>query len=371
MNLCIISESKSAEKPESFIKVHKDFLEGNVHFLYGGTLPKYSEKYGPLEKYPTFWKRITARLGAKRLDTPLIAGLKHYLKTEKIDVVLAEYGTTGAQVFPVCQELGIPLVVHFHGYDISKKEVLAYHNTLYSKMFAYASAIIAVSNDMKEDLVAAGASLEKVVVNPYGPQEKFFHLHPDFASNSILAVGRMIDKKAPYYTILAFQKLIHEFPDLKMVMVGSGYLENAMRNLVFGMGLEKNISIKGWIQHSELEDYFKRAFCFVQHSVVAEDGDSEGTPVGILEAAAAGLPVVSTKHKGIKDVVIDSKTGFLVEEHDVEGMYQQLKKIVVDRKLATQMGSSGRNFIKTNFDLNKHISILQTLLYQACLTKNI
>ncbi|HMO34114.1 MAG TPA: glycosyltransferase [Lacibacter sp.] len=365
MNLCIISESRSAERPESFIKAHKEMLDGNVHFLYGSTLPLFSEKRGSLARYPGLSERFLIALGCRKAESPLISGLRHYLQSEGIDIVLAEYGTTGAQVFPVCRALGIPLVVHFHGYDISKKEVLEYHRTLYPELFSYASGIIAVSEDMREDLLAAGAPSEKVSVTPCGPNDKFFQLQPDYTSNTILAVGRMVDKKAPYYTILAFRELLQDFPSLQLRMIGSGYLEYAMRNLVQALCLQDNVHIQGWVQHDEIEQNYQNAFCFVQHSIVAGDGDCEGTPVGVLEASAAGLPVVSTRHKGIKDVVREGVTGILVDEHDVQSMTKALKKLAADRAMAASMGLEGRNFVQANFSMEKHISVINQVVRQA------
>ena len=70
----------------------------------------------------------------------------------------------------------------------------------------------------------------------------------------------------------------------------------------------------------ELVQHLKSSTAFAQHSITAENGDMEGTPVGIVEASYAGLPVISTFHAGIPDVINNRETGLLVEEHDVEEM---------------------------------------------------
>lgn len=361
-NICIISESQSAKNPESFIKAHKDLLDGNIHFLYGGTLPKFSEKYGELAKYPNILERILIKLKLNKTISPLKKGLIKYLKHEKIDLVLAEYGTTGAQVFSICKELNIPLIVHFHGYDISKYKLVKWHKELYKEMFDYADAIIAVSEDMKADLIKVGAKEKKINVTPCGPNEKFGQLVPNYHSNTFLALGRFVDKKAPYYTIMAFNEVQKEYPELKLVMIGGGYLLNASKNLVKYLKLENKISIKGGLNHNELFSYFEDAFCFVQHSIIAEDGDSEGTPVAILEAASAGLPIISTKHKGIKQAVLHNKTGFLVDEHDVESMIKYMKSLAKDRNRCEKIGKNGKQHISDNYTLEKHISILNSTI---------
>jgi glycosyltransferase involved in cell wall biosynthesis len=238
-------------------------------------------------------------------------------------------------------------------------------------MFEYASFIIAVSSDMAIDLMNAGASAKKIIVTHYGPGVNFFNISPNYdKSNVILAVGRMIDKKAPYYTIISFHKLLQEFPDLKLVMIGSGYLENAMRNLIKALGIEDKVLIKGWIDHENLMAYYQSAFCFVQHSIVAQDGDCEGTPVGILEASASGLPVVSTRHKGIKDVLVHGETGFIVDEHDVKSFTYYLEKIVSDRYLAAKLGGAAKIHIRQIFSMEKHIYCLQSLIENLVLKGN-
>lgn len=361
MNVCIISESAKIPA-ESFVEAHKNYLHGNIHFLYGGTLPKYDQNNEPIAVYPTFTEKVLKKITGDDAFCPLKDGVKQYLQKHKIQVVLAEYGTTGAQIFPLCRELKIPMIVHFHGYDISKQEVLDFHKELYKEMFAYVSYIVAVSEDMKDDLIAAGAAKGKTVVNPYGPNNAFFKIEPDYHSNNFLAVGRLIDKKAPYYTLAAFKRVHELYPELKLVMIGGGYLANACKNLIRYLGLGESVELIDTLPHADLVKYFANAFCFIQHSIVANDGDAEGTPVAILEASAAGLPIVSTKHKGIKEAVVHGKTGYLVDEHDVSNMFQYMKAFAEDRALAARLGANASEYIRENYSMQKHIDNLNALI---------
>jgi glycosyltransferase involved in cell wall biosynthesis len=99
----------------------------------------------------------------------------------------------------------------------------------------------------------------------------------------------------------------------------------------------------------------RKARAFVQHSMQANDGDSEGTPLAILEAGASGLPVVSTRHAGIPDVVLDSDTGLLVEEGDVDGMAQCMIRLAESPKLALELGTAARERIAEDFTLDASI----------------
>jgi glycosyltransferase involved in cell wall biosynthesis len=100
----------------------------------------------------------------------------------------------------------------------------------------------------------------------------------------------------------------------------------------------------------------------------AADGDSEGTPVAVLEASACGLPVVSTRHGGIIDAVIDGTSGFLVEEGDVEAMAEHMLRLVRDPGLAATLGAAGRRHIVDNYSAEKSLSRLRAVLLDAAQT---
>jgi glycosyltransferase involved in cell wall biosynthesis len=107
------------------------------------------------------------------------------------------------------------------------------------------------------------------------------------------------------------------------------------------------------------------ARAFVQHSIRPGDGDSEGTPVAILEAGMSGLPVVSTRHAGIKDVVIHNETGFLVDEGDIDGMAACMLLLARDAAQAATLGARAHHHIRTNFSMDQHIARLSAILEQA------
>jgi glycosyltransferase involved in cell wall biosynthesis len=148
-------------------------------------------------------------------------------------------------------------------------------------------------------------------------------------------------------------------------MIGDGELFDVSKNLVKSLGLENNIILLGGLERKEIVKHLEKAFLFLQHSIVASNGDSEGTPVGIIEAMAAGLPVVSTRHAGIPDVVIENKTGFLVDEGDINTMAKAIIKLAENRKLLSEFGTNGKVLIEKNFTLEKHINILNDIIIKT------
>lgn len=363
-NIALISPNLNAYS-ETFIQNHKKNFEGNVKFYYGGHFPTYLEGSGHL--WISSKERLAAYIKAnvfqiKNIPSPEYKALEKSFKREKINIVYAEYGPTGYAIMDICKKMGLPLIVHFHGYDASMTRVLEEYRDAYKEMFKYASVIIAVSKIMEQDLIKIGCPAEKLKYITYGPEDNFFSVTPSYKTEAFLSIGRFVDKKAPYLTILAFKKVLEKFPKAKLYMAGDGVLLNTCINLSKYLKIEENIIFIGQAKHHELISYYEKVRAFVQHSVTAIDGDMEGTPVAIIEASAAALPVISTKHAGIPDVIIDGETGLLVDEHDVDGMAQNMIYILENELKAKEMGEKGRMNIYENFSMKIHIDNLNSII---------
>jgi glycosyltransferase involved in cell wall biosynthesis len=290
--------------------------------------------------------------------------LVKYLQSKNIQVILAEFGVTGAAMVKISKATGIPLVVFFHGYDAYHREVLAINKQGYDRLFQQASVVFVVSNHMFAQLRKLGCPAEKMVLNTYGPADFYFKNNPDFTSRNFLAIGRFVDKKAPHLTIRAFAQVAAKYPDAKLRMIGAGPLLPACEALVKELQLEKQVEFLGVRKPEEILQFFQSSICFVQHSVTAESGDTEGTPVAVLEAGAAGMPIVASIHAGIPDVVVNGETGFLFEEKDVATMAAGMLKIADDLSLAKKMGEVGRKRILENYTLERHISVINNSINQ-------
>jgi len=363
INIALVSPVKEVYS-ETFIRAQKELLPFNVFYYSGGMKPTELEGYGNIIDDSDINKaifRITQKVKRSREswhDHRLMLSFRE----NKIDLVLAQYGPTGVAMLPVCKALKIPLIVHFHGYDASVQEVLDTHKEGYQEIFKYATHIIAVSNVMRRKLLGLGCPENKISLITYGPNDLFLDVKPLFKEKHFVGIGRFTDKKAPYLTILAFSEVLKQFPDAKLTIGGDGKLLNTCNNLVKYLGIEDAVSLPGKLAPVEFRELLTRAVAFVQHSITAENGDSEGTPLAVLESSAAGLPVISTRHAGIPDVIIDSETGFLVDENDVHGMAAAMMKILADIDLARKMGNAGKQRIRKNFTMDMYISSLTEAL---------
>ncbi len=365
--VCVISPRKFAYS-ETFIQAHITQLPATVKLLYGelpgGSFPALTEDGRPLlslfDRAMDLVLRKAFRVTPVRLRN---SALRRYLRKERVEAVLAEYGYTGASVSGACHAAGVPLVVHFHGAEASKRKWLNPYRSAYQEMFATAAAVIAVSRDLEQRLAALGAPRNTLFYNPCGADTSVFAGgDPAAAPPVFVAVGRFVDKKAPHLTVLAFKKVAEACPDARLIMVGDGELQEACKQLTKALHMADIVEFTGARPHTEVAALMRKVRGFVLHSVTTSDDDMEGTPVSVLEAGAAGLPVVSTRHAGIKDVVIHGETGFLVDEGDIEAMAAYVLQLVRDPDLAARLGQRARQHIDANFSMDKSISSLWNII---------
>jgi glycosyltransferase involved in cell wall biosynthesis len=352
---------------ETFIRRHASDLDGE-NFLVHGQPPKTSD--GVTYEISTA-RRMTLRAARKLgLSSEESLNEKRYirlLQSLNPDVVLAEFGPSGAAVHGVCKKLDIPLVVFFHGYDLHVDKVRNAYLDAYKKLFADAGAIVCGAPTMRDLLLKVGAPAKRTFVCASSGIDcsAFDFTDHDIEEVRFVHVGRFVDKKAPHLTILAFSKVLEQEPGARLEMVGTGPLLGSCVDLTIALGIEQAITFHGALPHEQVVNILTGARAFVQHSVVAQDGDSEGTALTVLEAAACRIPAVVTRHGGFLDTVIDGLTGFLVDERDVDAMADRMLFLARNQEQAAIMGTQARSRVEQYFSHEKSASRLASILEWA------
>lgn len=353
IRICVTRSQKQAYS-ETFIRDQIDVLAEMtaVYAIHSGRYPERQEDDTLLSPRP-FWilhKVLKPLLGRNNYFSNY--GVKRYLKNNSIDVVISNFGISAAHMVPVCKKLNIPLIPVFLGHDATDVNLLHKYREAYKVLFEYSAYMVSFSEALKEKLVALGAAPDKIKVIPNGVNTAKFSPNPEVHRDlRILAVGRFTEKKAPMYTIRAFNSVLQKFPEATLTMVGgkSG-LFSECEQLVRDLGIENAVKFTGALKHDEVAELMRSSLLFAQHSVTADNGDMEGTPVGIMEASASGLPVVSTLHGGIKEAVIHGTTGYLVEERDYAGMAAYMIALCEDPVRAKEMGLEGRKHMQQHYE---------------------
>lgn len=347
---------------ETFIRAHLDRLPARILPIYGH-LGADGKPVGrpalPVRAYRAFCDRYFTL----SVEALVPKDLRRFLRHSGGVALLAEYGMAGVRMMYACQDVGVPLIVHFHGYDAYADHVMKAEGKQYPALFSIAAAHVVVSRHMQQQLIQLGAPPDRVHLCPYGVDvSKFIGGGPATAAPHFVAVGRFVEKKAPHLTILAFSRVRKECPKACLTMVGDGRLLGPCRHLVKALGLGDSVQLPGPAEHDQIAGLMLRARAFVQHSVQATSGDCEGMPLAILEAGASGLPVVATRHGGIQDVVLEGETGLLVDEHDIDEMARNMTLLANDPGLAGRLGGAARRRITAEFGVERHIKNLWNII---------
>lgn len=365
--IAIATPSENAYS-ETFIAAHLSRLQDVRLVLSGGELPTRVVN-GPALRHFGGMAQLRDHVLARALGTDQ-AGLvgrriARVLRQERIEVLLAEYGSTAHMLLDACRHAEVPLVAHFHGFDAHKEAVIEAKGR-YQALFAQARALVVVSRAMEQQLLALGAPREKVIYSCYGiDAQRFAAGDPERSAPHFVAVGRFVDKKAPHLTLSAFERLVQRVPEARLTMVGQGPLWESCVQRARSAPLAGRVDLPGVRTPDEIAALLRGARAFVQHSVRALSGDSEGTPLAVLEAMATGIPVVATRHAGIADVVGHGEHGLLCDELDVEAMAANMERLARDPRLAADLGRAGRAKAEREHRVEDSIARLQAILERA------
>jgi colanic acid/amylovoran biosynthesis glycosyltransferase len=176
------------------------------------------------------------------------------------------------------------------------------------------------------------------------------------AETMILAVGQLKEKKGFRYLLQAVATLAR--PEVRVVIAGDGPLRSELESEIVALGLQDRVTLAGAVPHDEVLRLMQRAAIFVLPAVVAADGDRDGIPNVILEAMAMSLPVISTRHSGIPEAVVDGTTGLLVEPGDAAALAAAIRELLDDPETAARMGGEGRTLVGDRFDLRRNVEAL-------------
>ncbi len=371
-NIAVANSNKN-KYTETFVENHVDgLLRSNfyVHRLYGGNLPSADYRTGILisnsKAYIKYceWKEFIFDLPENYYQKKAV---KDYLVKNNITLALAEFGTCGVELYEICSEINIPLIVIFHGYDIHHSDIREKNRHRYLKMFDYAAKIIGVSKDIISRLKELGADDKKLIYLPCTFNAGIFQ-YSDHSKceNIFLAVGRFTETKSPHLTILAFNEVLKEIPNARLRMIGKdggGELFEACHILAKALSIENKIDFLGVLSPSEVYEEMKNARVFVQHSLTTPlHGDKEGTPVSVIEAMACGLPVVATRHAGIAELIRSGENGILTEEYDYLTMAKEMVRVCKNDALVFSLGKNASESILTNSLITENSNILAEII---------
>jgi colanic acid/amylovoran biosynthesis glycosyltransferase len=283
----------------------------------------------------------------------------------RFDLLHAHFGHRAAATIFLKERLRIPFVASFYGRDASA--IPRQHPTFYQEVFAQADAITTISEDQKRDLLALHCPETKLELHYIGIDLTKFPWVERVGSKeklSVLSIGRFMEKKGYQYGLEAFARVVRFWPNLEYRIIGYGGLQKDIEQQIKQLGLAAKVTLLGAQPQRQVIAELQQADIFLLPSVTAANGDKEGVPSVLKEAQATGLPVISTWHAGIPELIRQGENGLLCAERDVDCLQEKLWLLLSQPALRRQMGLQGRHVIVEKFTLEKQIDKLEILYHR-------
>ncbi|HDR16232.1 MAG TPA: colanic acid biosynthesis glycosyltransferase WcaL [Desulfobacteraceae bacterium] len=307
------------------------------------------------------------RFGKNALNLNLFYYILPFLG-RKYDVIHCHFGPNGT-IGAYLSKLGLPgkIITTFYGYDLTR--IPRESPKPYAFLFKRGSFFLPICDAFRRALLELGCPSHRITVHPIGIDTRSFvppGVQRSESGINILTAANFMEKKGYAYALEAVARVMTSHDNVHYLICGDGPLRKEIANQAKQLNITGRITFTGMLASDELILLYARSHIFLLPSVTAADGDQEGTPTVLLEAQAMELPVVSSRHSGIPEIVQDGKTGMLNDERDVDGIAACLETLVSKPGLRLEMGREGRKFVTRNFDirdLNKRLlSIYQQTL---------
>lgn len=286
-------------------------------------------------------------------------------------LVHAHFATDGLAALPLARALGVPLITSLRGYDVTRsREALLRSGRLSWMRYALrrrrlmerGSLFLAVSDALCRRAVAQGFPEARTLTHYNGVD--LSHFRPGERPPEpglVLFVGRLVEKKGVALLLKAFAHVIAARPEARLRIVGDGPLAPALRSRAAALGIAAAVEFAGALPADEVAAQLRRAWLLAAPSLTASDGDAEGLPNTVVEAAASGLPVIASDHSGIPEAVEDGRTGLLVPEGDVEGLAHTITGLLGAPDRRSDMARAARALAEERFDLVRQTELLEAI----------
>jgi len=295
---------------------------------------------------------------AKSLLLPTIA--RNIQTPLAFDTILCHFGFNGVLANKL-RRLGVidgKIATIFHGYDISAQSSLLQYGNEYKQLFKQTELMLPISEKWKNSLINLGCAEEKITVHRMGvdlaifkPRKLTFNSTPS-SEIKLFTVARFSEKKGLKHAIKALALLPKKI-NFHYYLAGFGEQEAELKALVSSLKLTTKVTFLGALKQPEVTQWMLKADVFIQPSVTADNGDMEGVPVAIMEAMAMKLPVISTFHSGIPELITHNIHGLLAPEKDSKALADNITLLYNNKELVEQLTNNAREQIEKMANVSK------------------
>jgi glycosyltransferase involved in cell wall biosynthesis len=299
----------------------------------------------------------------------MIQDPKSFAQERDIRILHAHHGNLGALLLPFRRKAGIPMVTSFRGKCATTGGQLKEYLATLPTLFRESERVFPVCNSLADRVVRLGCPPEKIRVLYGGIDVSKFAYRPsrDRGKCDIVSVGRLVEKKGHHVLLEAFSKIRSVRPDATLTVIGAGNGKGKLAKLAARLRLGDSFRLRDPIRYDEMPEEFRKYDIFCAPSVTAADGDVEGIPNTLKEAMATGLPVISTFHAGIPELVTSGLDGILVKEGSVGALAQALEYFVANPRVWETYGAEARKTVENRFNVERQLAV-QARYYEEILS---
>lgn len=277
-------------------------------------------------------------------------GIEQAIDMINPDIIHFQWSGLADHVF---QQLSfdIPTITNFHEFNLPSnwRQVSSFQN-----IYNNSSLVLPVSNYLHQLIITDGCSPNKIITHHVGVDiQKFVpSINKTDGVLTFLTVAGLLEKKGYEDAIKVMSNLRHQGIEFRYKIIGDGVLMNILMELVSTHQLTEKVTFLGKLKQEDVITHYQSSDIFIHPSVTASDGSHEGIPTSIMEASACELPIVSTVHTGIPELVQNNKSGYLSPEHDIDSLTRTTLKLVENKKMRQQFGKEGRGIVSSQFNIN-------------------
>jgi glycosyltransferase involved in cell wall biosynthesis len=288
------------------------------------------------------------------------------------ELIHAHFGPDATHILPVASSLKIPLIVTFHGYDVTASDEALAEKSLMLWLYVRrremlkkaGTGFLCVSEFIRRRLVTKGFPEERTHVHYLGVDTKFFSPDPAVGRQKlVLFVGRLVENKGCKFLLKAMNAIRDQHPDAALIIIGDGPQRAELEYIAKEMRI-KNIQFLGTQTPEIIRYWMNRARVFCVPSVEISTGESEGFGLVFAEAQSMGVPVASFKTGGIPEAVADGRTGLLSSPGDWRGLATQIDFLLTSPELWNRVSVAGRERVARYFDLEKQSAAIEQMYEQ-------
>lgn len=278
---------------------------------------------------------------------------REYVKKNDISLLHAHHGQLGMLLLPFKDETNLPLVTSIRGRDATLANQPINYLENMKILFDQGERFFPVCQYLADRLIDWGCSPEKIRVLYGGVDlnQYTYQTPKNVDSQNILSVGRLVEKKGHHILMQAFKKIKGDFPKATLTIIGKGDLEAYIKSLAIQLNLGDSFRLLNHLPKDQVREHMSNADIFCAASLVANNGDIEGIPNTLKEAMALGVPVISTNHAGIPELITNNKEGVLVQENNVDKLADALEFMLTNREGWETYAVAARRKIEQKFDL--------------------